>query len=181
MFGSISAGTVLLGLAAPAHAQTTMADWYGVEDYGYGGYSSGYQTYDGFGAGYIQAVVGGSVIMDRFGMLYRIPDVAPAPTSEGRRTEDGGRKKLNGSSDVVAAPALRAARARAGRARAGSGRVAAQPRYQLPTGSLYWPAANEVILYSPAMRYQSYGGGYGRDPYGSIDHGTMWKGWPLGY
>jgi hypothetical protein len=60
-------------------------------------------------------------------------------------------------------------------------RVQAQPRYQLPTGSLYWSGANSGILYSPAMRYQTYGGGYARSPYGAVDHSIMYKGWELGY
>ena len=56
-------------------------------------------------------------------------------------------------------------------------RAAAQSQYPLPTGSLDWPAANGVILYSPALRYQTYGDGYGRGPYGSVDCGIMYKGW----
>ena len=34
----------------------------------------------------------------------------------------------------------------------------------------------DVVLYSPALRYQSYGGGYGRGPYGTVDCGMMYKG-----
>ena len=40
--------------------------------------------------------------------------------------------------------------------------------------------ARGVVLYSPALRYQNYGGGYGRGPYGSIDCGMMYKGMSLG-
>jgi len=153
LFGSILV-VIVMSLSTPAHAQMTMADPNGREDYGYGGYSYGYQTYGGFGLGYSQAVRAGGLIMDRFGMVHEISGVATAPISL-------------------------APRVRARNARAGSSRVAAQSQYQLPTGSLYWPAANGVILYSPAMRYRSYGDGYGRGPYGSLDHGIMYKGWPL--
>ncbi|MFI5461627.1 MAG: hypothetical protein ACHRXM_40095 [Isosphaerales bacterium] len=144
-----------LSLSTPAHAQMTMADPDGMEDYGYGGYSYGYQTYGGFGLGYSQAVPAGGFIMDRFGMVYGFSGVATAPTTL-------------------------APRVRARNARAGSSRVAGQSQHQLPTGTLYWPVANRVILYSPAMRYRSYGDGSGRGPYGSLDYRTMYKGWPLG-
>jgi len=154
MIGLILVLILPVGMPAPAQAQMTMADYYGMEDNGYGGSFSGYQTHGGFGLGYSQEAVAGGVIMDRFGMPYRIPDVGPAP--------------------AVAAP-----RARAGRARAGSRRAAAPSQFPLPTGSLYWPAANGVMLYSPAMRYRAYGSGYGRSPYGSVDHSIMYKGWPL--
>jgi len=145
----------VLSLSTPAHAQMTMADPDWIEDYGYVGYSYGYQTYGGFGLGYSEAVPAGSLIMDRFGMVH-------------------------GFSGVATAPASRAPRVRTRNAHAGSSRAAAQAQYQLPTGTLYWPAANGVILYSPAMRYRAYGNGYGRGPYGSRDCGTMYKGWPLG-
>jgi len=156
MFGLIVVLIVLGGVPDPAHAQTTMPDYYDMESDGYSGYFSGYQTHGGFGLGYSQAATAGALMMDQFGMQYRLPDVAPAPT--------------------VAAP-----RARAGRARAGTRRAAAPSQYPLPTGSLYWPAANGVILYSPAMRYRAYGAGYGRSPYGSVDYSTMYKGWLLSY
>jgi hypothetical protein len=154
MFGLILVGIGLLSLASPAHAQMTMADPYGMEDYGYGEYFHGYQTYGGIGLGSGQAVPAGGLIMDRFGMLHAIPSVVPAPTA-------------------------RAPRPRAAQARTGSSRAVAKSRYQLPTGSLYWPAASGVMLYSPFERYQSYGDGYGRGPYGSVDHGIMYKGWPV--
>jgi hypothetical protein len=60
-------------------------------------------------------------------------------------------------------------------------RVAARPIYQLPTGSLSWGAAENVILYSPDLRYETYDGGYARSPYGTNDYGSMYKGWPLRY
>ena len=145
-----------LSLSTPARAQSGAADPYVMEDEGYGGVSDDFSPYGGFGLEYSQPVRAGGLIMDRFGMLYRTPEVAPERS--------------------VAAPP-----ARARQARTGSSRVTARPRYQLPTGSLYWPAASGVILYSPAMRYQSYGAGYGRGPYGSVDHGMMYKGWPLAY
>ena len=64
------------------------------------------------------------------------------------------------------APPGRSWHAQTSRSHAGS--PSGQPRYQLPTGSLDWPAASGVILYSPGDALRSYGSGYGRGPYGSI-------------
>jgi len=161
MCGLILVGIGLLSLAAPAHAQVATTDPYGMEDYGFGGYSGEFQNFGGIGLGSSQAVPAGGVIMDRFGMLHAIPNIGTEPTARAQRA--------------------RAPQARAGFGRAGSARGRAQRQYQLPTGSLYWPAGNGVMLYAPFERYQSYGDGYGRGPYGSVDHGIMYKGWALDY
>ena len=76
----------------------------------------------------------------------------------------------------VAAP-----RPRVRSSRSGPATRTARVGYQLPTGSLDWPAASGVILYSPALRYENYGGGYGRGPYGTMDCGMMYHGMSLGY
>ena len=55
------------------------------------------------------------------------------------------------------------------------------PGHQRPTWSLDWAGASGVLLYSPELRYQNYGGPYGNGPYGSIDCGMMYKGMWLGY
>jgi hypothetical protein len=65
--------------------------------------------------------------------------------------------------------------------RSGPAMRTARVGYQLPTGSLNWPGASRVLLYSPALRYENYGGGYGRGPYGTIDCGMMYHGMSLGY
>jgi hypothetical protein len=114
------------------------------------------EPYGGFGLEYAQAAPAGSVILDRFGMAHVLPYVTPEPTV------------------VTVRPA-------SPRTRGGSRRAAARLRYSLPTGSLYWPDASGVILYSPAMRYRAYGGGYGLGAYGSADHSDMYQGRLLQY
>jgi hypothetical protein len=154
MIASIVVGIGLLGAVPRAGAQMPMVDPYGLEDFEYIGSPAAYPDLGGVGLGYSQSVRAGGVVMDRFGM----PHAAPSPGAR------------------VSARAPRA-RARAPQARAGS----ARPRYQLPTGSLYWPDAGGVMLYSPLERHRSYGDGYGNGPYGSADHGIMYKGWSLDY
>jgi hypothetical protein len=146
---------VMLCPALTARAQTA-ADPYRMEESTYGEHLDQLGPYGGFGLEIVQAPRAGGVWMDRFGMLHGAPAVAPARASTAART------------------AVRPLRSGT------SGRIA-RSQYQLPTGSLYWPGASGVILYSPAMRYQTYGGGYGWGPYGSVDCGIMWKGMSLGY
>jgi hypothetical protein len=121
--------------------------------YGYGG-GFEQESQGGFGLEFGQELPAGSLFIDRYGILYQMPEFdrqrsTPAPHARPRQP------------------------------RAGSLRVKGQARYQLPTGSLYWPDASRVLIYSPATRYRSYGAGYGIGPYGSVDHGMMYKGWPL--
>ena len=52
---------------------------------------------------------------------------------------------------------------------------------QLPVGQLYWPDSYMTPNYGPWSRYQSYGSGYGRGPYGSSFYGGYYKGFLLGY
>jgi len=52
---------------------------------------------------------------------------------------------------------------------------------QLPQGQLYWPDSYLTPNYVPLNRYQSYGSGYGRGPYGSNFYGGYYKGFLLGY
>ncbi len=59
--------------------------------------------------------------------------------------------------------------------RYGSRRAIAQPRYQLPTGSLGWSAGNGGMLNPVEARCSAYGSGYGVGPYGVVDHRMMWK------
>jgi hypothetical protein len=154
LFASTSAVVLLVGLLAPADAEMSGEDPYVMGPLGVGGYAYDSEPYGGFGLEFAQLAPAGSLMMDRFGMWYALPYISPAPT-------------------------VAASQPRANLRRAGSRRTTALPRYSLPTGSLYWPGASEVILYSPSMRYRAYGGGYARDPYGSIDHSIMYKGWPL--
>ena len=159
MLGLILVALLFLSESEPARAQTTPAGSFGRDGYGYPyGVAVGpvYMPFGGFGFNYGQVPSAGAVMIDQYGMPYGIPVVAPAPAALG------------------AAP-------RARQTRVVSNRVAAQPRSQLPTGSLYWPAGNAVSPYTPAARYQAYGGGYAQSPSGGIDAGIMWMGWPLGY
>jgi hypothetical protein len=115
-----------------------------------------------FGIEYTQPVVAGSWIMDQYGMVYRVPTIEPAPRA------------------AEAKPALAA---RPGPRMAGStaNRAKAKARYAVPTGSLGSSGSNGVVLYSPEARYETYGAGYGRGPYGVVNYGSMWWGWPTGY
>ena len=51
---------------------------------------------------------------------------------------------------------------------------------QLPQGQLYWPGSYMSPYYMPFSRYQTYGSGYGRGPYGSNFYGGYYKGFVLG-
>jgi len=115
-----------------------------------------------FGVEYTQPVVTGSWIMDQYGMVYRVPTVEPAPRA----------------ADAKPATAARPAPRMSGSA---ANRAKPKPRYQVPTGLLGSSGANGVVLYSPEARYESYGSGYGRGPYGVVNYGHMWWGWPTGY
>ena len=115
-----------------------------------------FEPYGGFGLETIQTPIAGTVMLDRFGLVHRAPHREPSlriPAPRPRSRSSGSR------------PAARTARI----------------GYQLPTGSLDWTGTSGVVLYSPALRYQNYGGGYGRGPYGSMDCGMMYHGMSLGY
>jgi hypothetical protein len=149
---------LMLGWASRTRAQTVV-DPYRMEASIYGDVFFQLEPYGGFGLESVQAPMAGSVAMDRFGMLH-------------------------GTSRVASGPRVAAARSPSKPSRAsgysGGSRVS-RTQYSLPTGSLSWPGASRVILYTPAMRYQTYGGGYARGPYGSVDCGILYKGMSLGY
>jgi hypothetical protein len=133
----------------------------------------------GFGLDTMQAPVAGAFWLDRFGLLQGpVPveqaPMQPIPTVATRRA----RTK---PASAQPSPGVAPRRARTKPANRAASRRVSQPAYSLPTGSLAWPAARDVVLYSPELRYQSYGGGYGRGPYGALDCGMMYKGMQLGY
>ncbi len=157
MFRPLASSMVLvlsLSLAATAEAQLA-ADPYDSDSPASVRSSVPIAPYGGFGLETMQTLHPGTLIVDRFGLVREIPFVQP-PSSVGPR------------------PRSTASRSNS------SGRVPRVAR-KLPTGSLDWAGANGVILYSPALRFQDYGGGYGRGPYGSVDCGMMYKGMSLGY
>jgi hypothetical protein len=51
----------------------------------------------------------------------------------------------------------------------------------LPQGQIYWPGSLMAPAYTPSSRYQTYGSGYGRGPYGSGFYSGYYKGFPMGY
>jgi hypothetical protein len=63
----------------------------------------------------------------------------------------------------------------------GYSQVPAPYATQLPTGQLYWPGSYMTPGYVPFSRYQSYGSGYGRGPYGSNFYGGYYHGYLLRY
>jgi hypothetical protein len=153
MCGLITLGIGLLVFGKPAGAQMTPADFvdpYSDDD----GYDARYPHTGGFGLGYSPMVRAGGFVEDRFGIMQ--PTVATS-----------------------AALSERTSRVDPSRVRRKTVRNGPRPSIALPTGSLYWPAASGVSLYSPQARFRSYGAGYGAGPYGSADHGIMYKGWSL--
>ena len=105
----------------------------------------------------IQAPLAGTFWLDRFGMVHATEPAQPLPRvarATPRNQNDRQRRRAAGFR---------------------------RPGARLPTGSLQWPGSSGVVLYSPWLRYQSYGSGYGRGPYGNADCGIMYKGMWLGY
>jgi hypothetical protein len=146
-----------LCLATTADAQMT-------PDYGGGAQGQNFgvsvyegQPYGGFGLGYSQTVPAGGMVMDQYGLWHAVPYFEPAPPV------------------AAASPQPRSRTTRSVSRRLGP--KVAQPRYQLPTGTLGMSGANGGILYAPGTRYQSYGSGYGW-PMGVIDNSGMWHGMP---
>ena len=141
--------------ACPAPAQS-VADPHGFGTTTFG--DNGYQLepFGGFGFEATQRPLAGTVWIDRFGMLHGPEPMRPRTPLPVRRI----RTKPGRSVPT---------------------RQAARPRYTLPTGSLDWPGSGGVVPISPALRYQTYGGGLGYGPYGSIDCSIMYKGMALGY
>jgi hypothetical protein len=156
--GLALAVVLLVGVSSTSHAQMTSGSDDEMGTSGYGGHSYENPAFGGFGMDYMQVPQAGTFQMDRFGGVYAVPGSYPGMPQV-----------------FTAAPA----RTQSNNSRSGATSVRA--RYRVPTGSLYWPGAGGVLLYSPQLRNASYGSGYARSPYGRIDYGTMWLGWPIGY
>jgi hypothetical protein len=164
--GVICASFLILGATTAGRAQTDAFGRYENGSHDYGIYPYGDEPYGGFGMDYVQAPSSGGLVMDRFGMIHEAPVVGSRPVVAAERVS------------VRSETRSRSARTRPRRAQA---QAQARGNYQLPTGALRWKGGEGVLLYSPALRYQSYGGGAARSPYGSIDYGSMWMGWPLSW
>jgi hypothetical protein len=138
--------------------------------------------FGGFGYDYAQVPPSNSIVLDRFWMPVQTPAVgtAPAPAIRTSPTATVVTTQPRAAA-AMTRPRVDPAAKRTARAHRRYGMVPMQGSYQLPTGSLYWPAAAGVSLYSPAQRYQSYDFGYDKSPYGSIEYGSMYKGFLMGY
>ena len=143
-----------MGWALPARAQSVDGP-YGLDPASYGPWLDRLGPAAGFGLETVRAPLAGTIVVDRFGL----PHAVALPAAPPRRAVRTGTKASR------SAPTGRAGRG----------------LYSLPTGSLDWAGTRGVILYSPALRYQDFGSGLGRGPYGSVDCGIMYKGWPLRY
>jgi hypothetical protein len=129
-------------------------------------------AFGGFGQEYSQPIPSDSLVLDRWWMLEATPrmDGAPPSVAVERPT-------------AVPSAAGRVARTNRSFARArhaASKRASVQTAAPLPTGSLDWPGASGMPIYSPAQRYASYGWGYGVSPYGTADYGAAYKGYYWG-
>jgi hypothetical protein len=156
--------TILMShaLATSAQAQSTPYDDGAFDPTASGVSNYGSMPNGSFGIEYAQQVQAGSLVMDQYGLVYRVPTVELAP------------RAADAKPATAARPAPRMSGSTAKRAKA-------KPRYELPTGSLRSSGANGVVLYSPGARYETYGSGYGRGPYGVVNYGNMWWGWPTGH
>jgi hypothetical protein len=152
--GLALAMVIFLGWASRSAAQS-VDDAYATVTTGYS-YFIYAEPYGGFGMETIQVPLVGTFWLDRFGMSHATQSAQPLPRVAARR------------------PVAKTTGTAANRRISKSGA-------RLPTGSLQWPGASGVVLYSPWLRYQSYGSGYGRGPYGNEDCGIMYKGMWLGY
>ena len=146
---------LLLSCASRGNAQA-VASRNGSGTNPYRGSTRRLEPYGGFGLETMRTPISGRLWQDRFGLGHATaPAEPPAAITRGRR---------------AAKPVI-----------SQTSRRASKTANSLPTGSLSWPGSNDVILYSPGLRHQGYGGGYGLGPYGSIDCGIMYKGMWLGY
>jgi hypothetical protein len=134
-------------------------------------------VFGGFGLEYMQPVPTGTVVLNRWGLLEVIPAVGTAlPPTTAIEQPAAVRQVAPGRVSRANRPGRSFARV-GSQPVAGAGVELGAP---LPTGSLYWPAAAGMPLYSPAQRYASYGGGYGVGPYGTADYGAAYKGYYWG-
>jgi hypothetical protein len=133
------------------------------------------------------------------GMMYTLPPQYAAPGGLGSEYTETPPAVSSGTTAPNAyaaqpaapysyqtAPARRAiARLRAGRAARQYTRGYSQPpapySTALPQGQIYWPGSFMAPSYTPLSRYQTYGSGYGRGPYGSGFYSGYYKGFSLGY
>jgi hypothetical protein len=123
----------------------------------------------GFGVEYTQTIPANSLMLDRWWMLEATPRMGSVPPQSATVVQPAAMQPV--------APARGARAHRSGRsfARGGSRPVTSavvQPVAPLPMGSLYWPQAIGMPLYSPSQRYASYGYGYGVSPYGTAYYGA---------
>jgi hypothetical protein len=145
----------LLGSASRSGAQTVV-DRNGSSRTTYGEFVYPIEPNGAFGLEAMRTPISGRLWVDRFGMVHRTDPAGSEPVLAPRRVRTKGNGALGG-------------------------RRVSKTGSRLPTGSLEWPATGGLLLYSPGLRYQSYGGGYGFGPYGSVDCGIMYKGMWLGY
>jgi hypothetical protein len=128
----------------------------------------------GFGQEYTQSPPSNSVLLDRWWMLEMTPAVGSAPAGPPDAA-------VHATPTAKATRPARTARSLSRMSSRRFNRDAPPASTPLPTGSLYWPGAASVPLYSPANRYATYGQGYGVSPYGSMDYGMSYKGLYWGY
>lgn len=128
----------------------------------------------GFGMEYAQPVPSDTLVLDRWWLLEATPGIGatlpPRTTAEApavvRPTQPARVPRATRTARTLSRTASRAVR-----------RAGIQAGAPLPTGSLYWPPAAGVPLYSPEQRYATYGYGYGVSPYGTADYGAAYKGY----
>jgi hypothetical protein len=127
----------------------------------------------GFGIDYSQPIPSNSMVLDRWWLLEATSGVGAAlpPASVESPTA---------AAPVAPGRAARVSRTHRSMARSVNRsftRAGVEPGAPLPTGSLYWPVAAGMPVYSPAQRYATYGYGYGVSPYGTADYGAAYKGY----
>jgi hypothetical protein len=123
----------------------------------------------GFGVEYTQTIPANSLLLDRWWMVEATPGVGSFLPQSATVVQPAAVRP------VVPARAARAHRTSRSIARMSSRPVTSavvQPGAPLPMGSLYWPEAIGMPLYSPSQRYASYGYGYGASPYGTAYYGA---------
>jgi hypothetical protein len=123
----------------------------------------------GFGVEYTQTIPANSLVLDRWWMLETTPRMGSALPQNATVVRPAAVQP------VAPGRVARAHRTSRSTARMSSRPVTSavvQPGTPLPTGSLYWPEAIGMPLYSPSQRYASYGYGYGVSPYGTAYYGA---------
>lgn len=134
--------------------------------------------YGGFGLEYTQTIPSNSLILDRWWMLEPTQAVGSAVPASGRQSANPA-AAVSPTRTARSSRVVRSLSRTSGR-RATSGTVTTRTAAPMPTGSLAWPGAGVMPLYSPAQRYATYGYGYGVSPYGTADYGAAYKGMEWG-